>query len=514
MNRHHPADGSTAVSRRALLLSPLADALPTLPAWAQTSATRVALVIGNAAYASAPLRNPANDAAAMATLLGGMGFRVVPVRDGTKQQMEAAIAQTRQLLQGQQGIGLMYYAGHGLQVNWRNYLLPVDANPQSAAEVPSQTIDMQTVIDAFSAAGNSMNILVLDACRDNPFGNSASAKGLAPLDAPSSTFFAYATAPGNVADDGAAADGNGLYTRFLLQELPRPQARIEDVFKRVRLQVRQASQGRQIPWESTSLVDDFVFASGQKAEAPGAMRREAEFDAEKSEWDRIKDSTRVEDFYAFLQRYPNGRISELAQFRLDQLSQPQLQAMQTVTMLPAGVDRFRVGDSWAVEHTDRLAGNSVSRRRGEVTAIEAGRVMINGGRAIFNQMGGVALNQFGAKDPAVVAAPADLQLGKRWRSAFTNTPAGGPAARNFYDHRVVALEDVAVPAGRFRAFRIESDGESISPRGALRMHTVLWVDPATMAVVRQDVRHQAYVGPQRFEDFTDVLLWLKQVPCI
>ncbi len=373
MNRHHLGDSSTAVSRRALLLSPLAGALPTLPAWAQTSATRVALVIGNAAYASAPLRNPANDAAAMATLLGGMGFRVVPVRDGTKPQIEAAIAQTRQLLQGQQGIGLMYYAGHGLQVNWRNYLLPVDANPQSAADVPSQTIDMQTVIDAFSAADNSMNILVLDACRDNPFGNSASAKGLAPLDAPSSTFFAYATAPGNVADDGAAADGNGLYTRFLLQELPRPQARIEDVFKRVRLQVRQASQGRQIPWESTSLVDDFVFASGQKAEAPGAMRREAEFDAEKSEWDRIKDSTRVEDFYAFLQRYPNGRISELAQFRLDQLSRPQLQAMQTVTMLPAGVDRFRVGDSWAFERTDRLAGNSVSRRRGGAQLLRAPR---------------------------------------------------------------------------------------------------------------------------------------------
>ena len=124
------------------------------------------------------------------------------------------------------------------------------------------------------------------------------------------------------------ADGNGLYTRFLLQEMPRKDARIEDVFKRVRLQVRQSSQGRQIPWESTSLEDDFVFATGQKAEAPGALRRDADFDAEKSDWDRITDSQRAEDFYTFLQRYPNGRISELAQFRLDQLNRPQLQAMQ------------------------------------------------------------------------------------------------------------------------------------------------------------------------------------------
>ena len=495
-------------------MAPLAGWLPNLHA-AGDAGSRVAVVIGNAAYAGAPLPNAANDAKAMGRVLAAMGFRVVLAHDAGKAQMERAIAQARDLLQGQNGIGLLYYAGHGLQVDWHNYLVPVDAAPQSAADVRHQTVNMQSVMDAFKSAGNRMNIVVLDACRDNPFGASASAKGLAPLDAPPGTFFAYATAPGNVAEDGSAADGNGLYTRFLLQEMPRKDARIEDVFKRVRLQVRQASQGRQIPWESTSLEDDFVFATGHKAEAPGASSRNADFDAEKSEWDRIKDSQRAEDFYAFLQRYPNGRISELAQFRLDQLNRPQVQAMQmaqSVKMLPAGVDRFRVGDSWATERTDRLAGNSVSRFRAEVTAIEDGRVMVNGGAAIFNQMGGVLLNRFGAKDPAVAAAPADLQIGKRWRSAFTNTRAGGPAARNFYEHRVVALEDVVVPAGRYRAFRIESIGESVLPSRAIRLHTMVWVDPATMTFVRQDVRHQSYAGEQIFEDSTDVLLWRKQVP--
>ena len=508
-------NGRAGLRRRSLLMAPvagwLAGAAPALHAAGETG-SRVAVVIGNAAYAGAPLPNAANDARAMGSVLAALGFRVVLVHDAGKVQMEQAIAQAHELLQGQNGTGLLYYAGHGLQVDWHNYLVPVDAAPRSAADVRRQTVDIQSVMDAFKSAGNRMNIVVLDACRDNPFGASASAKGLAPLDAPSGTFLAYATAPGNVAEDGSAADGNGLYTRFLLQELPRKDARIEDVFKRVRLRVRQASQGRQIPWESTSLEDDFVFATGQKAEAPGALRRDAEFNAEKTEWDRIQDSQRAEDFYAFLQRHPNGRISELAQFRLDQLNRPQVQAMQTVKTLPAGVDRFRVGDSWAFERTDRLAGNSVSHLRGEVTAIEGGRVMVNGGAAIVNQMGGVLLNRFGAKDPAVVAAPADLQLGKRWRSAFTNAPAGGSAARNFYEHRVVALEDVVVPAGSFKAFRIESNGESISPHSAVRLHTMLWVDPATMTLVRHDVRHQSYTGTQLFENTSDVLLWRKQVP--
>ena len=511
----HPSDMTSFAlpNRRQVLAAGLgAGALGAVPAWAQASATRVAIVIGNAAYASAPLANPGNDARVMSTTLRQMGFDVVEARDASRAQMQAAIQEAGTRLAGKSGIGLLYYAGHGLQLDWRNYMLPVDVRLTQAADVPAQAVDVQAVLDAFSAAGCRMNILVLDACRNNPFTSTASAKGLAPLDAPPGTFFAYATAPGNVAEDGSAADGNGLYTRFLLQEMPRQDARIEDVFKRVRLQVRMASQGRQIPWESTSLEDDFVFATGQKAEAPGALRRDADFDAEKTEWDSIKDSQRAEDFYAFLQRHPNGRISELAQFRLDQLNRPQVQAMQTVKMLPAGTDRFRVGDSWAFERTDRLAGNSVSRLRGEVTAIEGGRVMVNGGKTIFNQMGGVLLNGNGAKDPAVAVAPADLQLGKRWRSAFTNTRPGSPAARNFYEHRVVALEEVVVPAGRYKAFRIESNGESIWPQGALRLHTMVWVDPATMTVVRLDTRHQSYVGTQFHQDFSDVLLWRKPVP--
>ena len=205
------------------------------------------------------------------------------------------------------------------------------------------------MIDAFKAAGNRMNIVVLDACRDNPFAVSASSKGLAPVDAPPGTFLAYATAPGNVAEDGDAKSGNGLYTQFLLEELKRPTAKIEDVFKRVRLNVRRQSQGRQIPWESTSLEDDFYFNSKVKVPKaqPDDKVMEAEFLAENAEWDKIKDSKNPDDFYSFLQKHPSGFISEQAQFRIENLQKALTSPFATRDgILTAGptTKRYELGD--------------------------------------------------------------------------------------------------------------------------------------------------------------------------
>jgi hypothetical protein len=225
---------------------------------------RVALVIGNAAYKNVPaLANSTNDAKSMATVLRKLGFTVVEVVDGSKDQMSKAIAQMQGLLKSRQAVGMLYYAGHGLQLDWRNFMVPIDAKLEEASDVPKQTIDIENVIDVLRKSGTRMNIIVLDACRDNPFAEKASGKGLAQLDAPPGTYLAFATSPGNVAEDGDVAEGNGLFTQFLLKELQKP-ARIEDVFKRVRLQVRQKSQGRQIPWDSSSLEDDFAFNDGKK----------------------------------------------------------------------------------------------------------------------------------------------------------------------------------------------------------------------------------------------------------
>lgn len=201
---------------------------------------RVALVIGNAAYKNIPaLGNSTNDAKSMAVVLRKLGFSVVEVVDGNKDQMSKAIDQMQVQLKGKQAVGMLYYAGHGLQLDWHNYMVPVDAKLNQASDVPKQTIDIENVIDVFKNSMTRMNIIVLDACRDNPFSGKASGKGLAQLDAPPGTYLAFATSPGNVAEDGDESSGNGLFTQFLLKELQKP-ARIEDVFKRVRLQDRKS----------------------------------------------------------------------------------------------------------------------------------------------------------------------------------------------------------------------------------------------------------------------------------
>jgi uncharacterized caspase-like protein len=176
---------------------------------------------------------------------------------------------------------------------------------------------------------------VLDACRDNPFAGTSTGKGLAQLDAPSGTFLAYATAPGNVADDGDSKSVNGLYTSFLLQELKKPVSKIEDVFKRTRLNVRTASSGKQIPWESTSLEEDFYFQT-LKTPVPNPEQVEALFKQQLERWISIENSKDISVLQSFLLDYPSGSFSELAQFRYDRLlkaqqqKQAELQAQERV----------------------------------------------------------------------------------------------------------------------------------------------------------------------------------------
>ena len=237
---------------------------------------RVALVVGNAAYHEAPLVTPANDAKAMSDTLRGLGFIVVEARDASRLEMEAALVQARDAMKGGNAVGMLYYSGHAMQLGWHNYTVPLDAKFSGPQDVPATAIDVQRVVDAFKSSGNRMNIFVLDACRENSFGASASGRGLAQMDAPPDTLLAYSAAPGEVADDGDAGDGNGLYARHLLRELKQPGAKIEDVFKRVRFQVRRQSQGRQVPWESTSLESDFYFDPEFRAAARAGDERTGE----------------------------------------------------------------------------------------------------------------------------------------------------------------------------------------------------------------------------------------------
>lgn len=453
-----------------------------VPAAAQ-NAIRVALVIGNSTYSNAPLPNAAHDARAVSAVLADIGFHVVEVSNAGKARMDAAIAQMTDALKGRRGVGLFFYAGHGLQLDWHNYLVPVNAELGSVADVSSHTVDIQTVMDAFKAAGNRMSILVLDACRDNPFGTSASGKGLAPLDAAPGTYIAYATAPGNVAEDGTDADGNGLYTRFLLKELQRSDARIEEVFKRVRLQVRQASQGRQVPWDMSSLEEDFIFARGVvPAETLSGTARDKAFEREKAAWDRVKKSTRSDDLYTFLQAYPTGYVAEVAQGRLEQLQKSRLATRALRTDSP----RYVVGDHYVYDAIDGFTKGR-SKRSLTVTAITDAGVSFNGDPPSRTIEGGV-VREFGLRfDPPIVQYPSDMETGKRWLSAYVVTWPDGSQRNDYWDFKVLAQEDVTVPAGRFHAFRVSGHGDGASVLLGFSHWTITyWVDVETLVLLRHD----------------------------
>jgi len=229
---------------------------------------RTALVIGNGAYHSAPLKNPVQDARAMAEALRKCGFQVTLLEDATRSRMVQALRDFGQTIQGG-GVGLLYYAGHGMQVKGKNYLVPVDADLASEDEVPYNTLDADAVLAKMESARNRLNILILDACSNNPFARSfrSSAQGLAQMDAPAGSYIAFATSPGRTAADGTGS--HGLYTQYLLAQLAIPGLRVEDVFKRVRASVMRDSKHQQVPWESSSITGDFYFNPGSGAEAAG-----------------------------------------------------------------------------------------------------------------------------------------------------------------------------------------------------------------------------------------------------
>ncbi|TAF63927.1 MAG: hypothetical protein EAZ55_12530 [Cytophagales bacterium] len=219
---------------------------------------RYALVIGNANYDQAPLKNPVNDANSVATALKSKGFDVVVLTNLSKDGMIKAIREFGTRLQNG-GVGLFYFAGHGMEVNGQNYLIPVGADIQKEQDVEFESVLVDRVLAEMEYARNGMNIVILDACRDNPFKSTrGGAKGLVTVDAPVGTLVAYATAPGSVAADGEGS--NGLYTQELLSAMELPGLTVEQMFKQVRINVLQKSNNAQKPWENSSIVGDFYFS--------------------------------------------------------------------------------------------------------------------------------------------------------------------------------------------------------------------------------------------------------------
>ena len=224
----------------------------------ETGESRVALVIGNSDYGVGSLRNPVNDATDMAKTLEACGFDVTAKTNVDQAAMETAVEDFGQRIRGA-GVALFYYAGHGIQAQGENYLIPLGVNPKAENELRFRCINAGLVLAKMENAGTRVNIVILDACRDNPFARSfrSQAKGLAVMDAAKGTIVAYATAPGQVASDGSGR--NGAYTGALLEHMQTPGLPVERLFKQVRNRVLSVTSNEQTPWENTSLTGDFYF---------------------------------------------------------------------------------------------------------------------------------------------------------------------------------------------------------------------------------------------------------------
>ena len=194
---------------------------------------RQALVIGNSEYEHAGrLRNPVNDAKAIGSTLQRLGFQVTLLMDADQRRMESTIRDFGGQLRQRKGVGLFYYAGHGMQLNGENYLLPTDINLSSEEDVRYDAIPLGKLLAQMQVAKNTMNVVILDACRNNPFPKSFRTfnPGLVQVNAATGTFISFATAPGQVAADGEGT--NGLFTGKLLGHIDTPDIKIEEVFKR------------------------------------------------------------------------------------------------------------------------------------------------------------------------------------------------------------------------------------------------------------------------------------------
>ena len=403
--------------------------------WAQSEgavkllkAPKMALVVGNSRYKDAPeLKNPVNDAKGIGETLKAAAFEVNTLLDAGREQLIGAIREYVQAMEQKKAVGLFYFAGHGVQLAWRNYMLPVDAVIDKIEDVGQQSVDIARLMEGLTKAGNPMNVIILDACRENPFGKDlrVEQKGLSQMDAPPHSILAYATSPGNVASDGAGA--NGLYTENLLREMKVPEAKIEDVFKRVRLGVRKKTNGAQIPWESTSLEEDFWFLPPKELREISEAEKEKQFDAELALWEKVQDSKEPAPLEDYLRRYPSGRFAELAQLALERVLARQGEKRIAVVsakenpyskgtvMADLG---YKTGDTYSYRELDLKTKAEKRTFSHTITEIRENEVVFDSG-GIQDLLGNVIHGDKGRRYTPRQDYPLEFAVGRRWTTRFS-----------------------------------------------------------------------------------------------
>lgn len=435
---------------------------------------RLALVIGNGAYKDAPLPNPVNDAADVARALEASGFTVIRRENATLREMHLALREFGDRL-GRSSTGLFYFAGHGLQVRGRNYLVPVDADIAREDEVAFAALDLAAVLEKLDSARNPVNLVVLDACRNDPFGKrfQPTARGLAQVDAPPGTFIAFATAPGSVAADGLGR--NGLYTSHLLREMRKPGAPIEEVFKSVRAAVRKDSAGRQVPWESTSLESAFSFVDAPPPPPPKALAQAPAGAASTA-------------------KRPASAAKDAAGHR----------AMRATGAAP----EFAVGDSWTYRSLDELSGRERTYTV-KVTKVDANQVHYGNG-AITDRTGNHIRSISATGVASEFHPPAIWYVFPMVPGASLNTEheqrTGGREYTFKVTLKVTGEEEIETPAGRFRAIRSErrTEWRQRDSKRAGTLTSVLWYSGAVKRFVRIETTNTTVEGKALVKERTEL----------
>jgi formylglycine-generating enzyme required for sulfatase activity len=296
-----------------VLFAPAADA-----------AKRVALVIGNDTYDTLPaLNNAGADARGMADKLRGLGFDVILKLNASSRDMGRALAD----FEGQAAnaeVGLVFYAGHGIQAGGTNYLVPSDAQIEAEEDLRFEGIEADAFLTAMKNAGTGLNIVIMDACRDNPLPKRtrSAARGLTVTAAPAGikgTAIVYSAAPGQTAQDGPVG-GHGVFTGQLLRVLDRPGLSLEQVFKQTAIQVARATNNKQKPWINSSITGDFIFNASALATAASNDTKMSGSSPEVAFWQSIQNSKQQADFEDYLARFPNGAFASLARRRMEGLA--------------------------------------------------------------------------------------------------------------------------------------------------------------------------------------------------
>lgn len=296
------------------------------------SAGRVALVYGNGNYQNAPkLANPVNDAALITSSLKQVGFTVITITDGDQAAMQKGLEDFGRRAQNAD-IALFYFAGHGLQVGGRNWLIPVDANIETSTDLPARAISANTVLELMELSGAKARIAILDACRNNPLTRSltrATTRGLAKIDSSAAgSMIIFATAPGDVALDGTGA--NSPFSKALAKQILQPGLEVRQMIGRVRADVMADTNDKQVPWVNEAIVGDIYLASApienstnsgsQNSATVTSTNNSSSTALEIAFWETVKDSGDVDMLQLYASKYPEGVFIEIANARITKLS--------------------------------------------------------------------------------------------------------------------------------------------------------------------------------------------------